>query len=330
MQRPFPADEEMVKNHPQSNEGTNEKIKNIVDGKEEVFEGKDYSNAETVLKEGISESGGKIKVESSTQIEEEIQLPKEKIKNPFQQLSELSILRGDTTGKVTREQGSWVSADKGTLKDWERITSVNNDQENPLPGSQKTKKTVSPEHPDVVGSIGSELVNNLMPEEKHNYRLKAEVTDYVSRRDEMRKWWLEKMKPSFGTGAGAQFGVKSQPRNAAIDQAMMMRQYGPAHRPSTTEEWETHLSWAHRRKYFRTIEYQPRWIRYSKAAITTGILFTWYMKFLSTNYLEDHKKDQSYRYSKVHVVDESMTDPYDNFFFFFFFLINKLLLLFLI
>eukprot|EP01060_Flectonema_neradi_P019537 TRINITY_DN2670_c0_g3_i1.p1 TRINITY_DN2670_c0_g3~~TRINITY_DN2670_c0_g3_i1.p1 ORF type:complete len:327 (+),score=46.47 TRINITY_DN2670_c0_g3_i1:76-1056(+) len=312
MQRPFPADESMVQNHPQNTERS--KAKNIVDDhskRDDKFDGIDYSESDPTLKQGIPGQGDTTKVGPTEPLSEDIPLPKERIKNPFKELSGLGLMR-NSNSTLSQREGKWVTDyGKETIDEYNRVLKTVEDfEERKQGGRKKDLPPVSPTHPDVGLDIGSQIVDRMMPGEKHNYQLKEDVADYISRRDEMRKWWLEKMKPSFGKGSGAMLGVESPPRNGAIDQAMMMRQYGPAHRPSTTEEWETHLSWAHKRKYFRTLRHQPRWLRYGKIFLGTTFGTYWLFRYYSINHLETHRQNQSYRYSNVHIVDESITDPH--------------------
>eukprot|EP01064_Diplonema_japonicum_P028950 TRINITY_DN4562_c5_g1_i1.p1 TRINITY_DN4562_c5_g1~~TRINITY_DN4562_c5_g1_i1.p1 ORF type:complete len:313 (+),score=35.50 TRINITY_DN4562_c5_g1_i1:64-1002(+) len=244
----------------------------------------DFSRADPVLKEGLSTLKSRMgrKEEGGVASADE---PEERIKNPFKQLSDISAKSNGGKVLLTRDvNGSWKTADGLT---WGHAV-------------PQDRTPIEPVHPDIVPPVGSDIVDKVLGTKPgESIALKTEVADYISKRDEARLWWLEKMKTPYNKhNAGAMLGVEVPERNAHIDHAMMMRQYGPGHLPSTTAEWEIHETMEQRRKYLRTLPTQPRYIKWSKRAVfgSVGGLFLLQWAWVKGN---GHKADQSYRYSKA-------------------------------
>ncbi|KAJ9470815.1 hypothetical protein DIPPA_10091 [Diplonema papillatum] len=249
----------------------------------------DFSETDPALKRAIAEPtkpaarslGTDGPAEGQT-IEPNVQ----RLKNPFVELLDL-----DATGsRLTRKNnGSWSTEGGLSIADLEaarrKERAERRAEDAPAASSAFDKK------------IAETLANVPSAFRKFELEPKVDLTDHVSRRDEMRIWWMEKMKQTRSTDrAGAMLGVEVPYRDAVVDEEMMMRQYGKGHMPKTTEEWQIHNTWDHKKKYLQTVQAEPRYLKWSKRVAFSAFLYVYVGQCLYF-YWGGYKQNQSYRYT---------------------------------
>eukprot|EP01062_Namystynia_karyoxenos_P053823 TRINITY_DN4380_c6_g1_i1.p1 TRINITY_DN4380_c6_g1~~TRINITY_DN4380_c6_g1_i1.p1 ORF type:complete len:371 (+),score=122.71 TRINITY_DN4380_c6_g1_i1:72-1184(+) len=238
----------------------------------------------------------------------------ERMENPFQRLHQLELLRSGNadsyrvlTGKINiaatvrrKPDGSWSTNTGLTMAD---VHAADGTQS---AGPTVAAGTLTPppaRHQNMVDALyGKNLENDL----------KTEIADYLKRREDMQKWWVEKMKDPPGKNAPGQvLGVKMPPRDIVYDYRMMVNQYGADVVPTTTEQAERFDTWEWRKRFIGKVPQHPVWWKWTRRAVIGTCVSMFVLKEVATQ-LGAQKYSQEWRSMKIHdtTLDPELGDPY--------------------
>eukprot|EP01063_Lacrimia_lanifica_P018074 TRINITY_DN25030_c0_g1_i1.p1 TRINITY_DN25030_c0_g1~~TRINITY_DN25030_c0_g1_i1.p1 ORF type:complete len:346 (+),score=94.28 TRINITY_DN25030_c0_g1_i1:65-1039(+) len=263
----------------------------------------DFSDSARILQQGLPHTHkprvGRLddtSAQDAASKQAEDERPKERIANPFQSLVDFDQYNA---GRRAQSEVLIQRSASGTWKTTEGTSYADVVKKNDEATKLKGQVGVSPIHPDVEPPVGSDLVDKILGPGVADIKLKQDVSDYISRRDEMKTWWREKMKsvPSKNR-PGMMLGIDVPPRDAIRDHSMMMAQYGKGHMPKTTEEWEIHNTWEHKRKYMMRMPTEPRYIKWGRR-LRYGVIASVVMSQLIWLSFNGYKSDTSYRHSTL-------------------------------
>lgn len=221
--------------------------------------------------------------------------PRERLENPWWELRQMDIMRHPRLsteyehfladgqalymeGGVKRlPSGKWITKSGYGLEDLKTYPKPQLGV--PAGLIQQTEgKTVAPEaQPSKDTNVMIEQLYGKNVDED----FKTEVADFMKRKQDMQKWWQDKMKTSPSQlRSGQVLGLEVPPRDIVQDYRTMVNQFGHTPYPRTQEEWDKFDTWEWKKAYITGVPKEADWWLLFKRLF----LFTFFVAYFGEEY----------------------------------------------